>query len=81
MLPASLGDDRLRSIIANTLYRDPTFSNYASQAVPPIHIVVRNSSVLLTGVVNSEVERRQAENIVRGISGIIGVQNALRVER
>jgi osmotically-inducible protein OsmY len=81
VLPASLGDDRLRSIIANTLYRDPTFSNYASQAVPPIHIVVRNSSVLLTGVVNSEVERRQAENIVRGISGIIGVQNALRVER
>jgi osmotically-inducible protein OsmY len=42
---------------------------------------VRNSSVLLTGVVNSEVERRQAENIVRGIPGIIGVQNMLRVEK
>src|SRR5206468_4016526 len=42
VLPASLGDDRLRSIIANTLYRDPTFSNYASQAIPPIHIIVRN---------------------------------------
>ena len=81
VLPVSLGVDRLRSVIANTLYRDPTFSNYASQAVPPIHIIVRNSSVLLTGVVNSEVERRQAENIVRGIPGIIGVQNALRVER
>ncbi|PYR69211.1 MAG: hypothetical protein DMF88_06815 [Acidobacteria bacterium] len=81
VLPASLADDRLRSIIANTIYRDPIFSNYASQAIPPIHIIVRNSSVLLTGVVNSEVERRQAENIVRGISGIIGVQNALRVER
>ena len=81
VLPVSVGDDRLRSVIANTLYRDPAFSNYASQAIPPIHIIVRNSSVLLTGVVNSEVERRQAENIVRGISGIIGVQNALRVER
>jgi hyperosmotically inducible protein len=81
VLPASLSDDRLRSIIANTLYRDPAFSNYASQAVPPVHIIVRNSSVLLTGVVNSEVERRQAENIVRHIPGIIGVQNALRVER
>lgn len=81
VLPASLGDDRLRNIIANALYRDPTFSNYASQAVPPIHIIVRNSSVLLTGVVNSEVERRQAENIVRGISGIVGVQNTLRLER
>lgn len=81
VLPASLADDRLRSIIANTLYRDPTFSNYASQSIPPIHIIVRNSSVLLTGVVNSEVERRQAENIVRSIYGIVGVQNALRVER
>jgi len=81
VLPASIADDRLRSIIANTLYRDPVFSNYASQSIPPIHIIVRNSSVLLTGVVNSEVERRQAENIVRGIPGIIGVQNTLRVER
>jgi osmotically-inducible protein OsmY len=80
ILPVSIGDDRLRTIVANTIYRDPIFSNYASQAVPPIHIIVRNSSVLLTGVVNSEVERRQAENIVRGIPGIIGVQNALRVE-
>ena len=81
VLPASLADDRLRAIIAYTLYRDPAFSNYASQAVPPVHIIVRNSSVLLTGVVNNEVERRQAENIVRHIPGIIGVQNALRVER
>jgi osmotically-inducible protein OsmY len=81
VLPASIGDDRLRNIIANAVYRDPAFSNYASQAVPPIHIIVRNSSVLLTGVVNSEVERRQAENIVRGIPGIIGVQNTLRVEK
>ena len=81
VLPASIGDDRLRNIIANAIYRDPAFSNYASQAVPPVHIIVRNSSVLLTGVVNSEVERRQAENIVRGISGIIGVQNMLRVEK
>jgi hyperosmotically inducible protein len=81
VLPASLADDRLRAVVANAIYRDPTFSNYASQTIPPIHVIVRNSSVLLTGVVNSEVERRQAENIVRHIPGIIGVQNALRVER
>jgi hyperosmotically inducible protein len=81
VLPASLGDDRLRNIVANAIYRDPAFSNYAAQAVPPVHIIVRNSSVLLTGVVNSEVERRQAENIVRGIQGVIGVQNNLRLER
>ena len=38
-------------------------------------------SVLLTGVVSSEVERRLAETIVRGVVGVIGVQNALRVEQ
>ena len=81
VLPVSLDDDRLRNVIANTLYRDLAFSTYAAQAVPPIHIIVRRSSVLLTGFVNSEVERRQAEIIVRGIPGIIGVQNALRVDR
>jgi osmotically-inducible protein OsmY len=81
VLPVSPEDDRLRNVIANTLYRDPTFSNYATQAVPPIHIIVRRSSVLLTGVVNSEVERRLAETIVRGIGGIVGVQNALQVEQ
>lgn len=81
VLPVSLADDQLRIVIANTLYRDPVFSNYASQPVPPIHIIVRNSSVLLTGVVASEIERRQAESIVRGISGIVGVQNNLRIER
>jgi osmotically-inducible protein OsmY len=80
VLPVSLADDRIRNVVANAIYRDPAFSNYASQAVPPIHIVVRNSSVLLTGVVNNEVERRQAENIVRNIPGIFGVQNNLRVE-
>jgi hyperosmotically inducible protein len=81
VLPVSIGDDRIRNVVANAIYRDPTFSNYASQAIPPIHIVVRNSNVLLTGVVNSEVERRKAETIVRGIPGIFGVQNALRIER
>jgi osmotically-inducible protein OsmY len=81
VLPVSIGDDRIRNVVANAIYRDPTFSNYASQAIPPIHIVVRNSSVLLTGVVNSEVERRKAETIVRSVPGILGVQNALRIER
>ena len=61
VLPASLGDDRLRNLIANTLYRDPSFSNYVHQQVQPVHIVVKNSNVLLTGVVANEIERRQAK--------------------
>ena len=34
----------------------------------------------LTGVVNSEVERRQAEIIARGTFGVLGVTNDLRLE-
>ena len=81
VLPVSINDDRIRNVVANAIYRDTMFQTYASQAIPPIHIVVRNGSVLLTGVVNSEVERRKAEAIVRNTPGILGVQNALRVER
>jgi hyperosmotically inducible periplasmic protein len=81
VLPLSPTDDEIRRAVYVAIYSQNGFERYRTRAVPPVHIIVRNSSVLLTGVVNSEVERRQAENIVRGISGIIGVQNTLRVEK
>lgn len=81
VLPASLTDDRLRNAVAAVIYRDPLFINYAQQKTPPLHIIVRNSSVLLTGVVNSEAERIKAESLARSVTGVVGVQSQLRVER
>ena len=79
-LPASTFDDQLRFAIASRIYRDPLFWNYAIQANPPIHVVVESGHVALTGVVNSEVERRKAESIARTTFGSFTVENKLRLD-
>ena len=80
-LPVSTFDDQLRVSIARQIYRDPMFWNYAIQVNPPIHIVVEHGHVTLTGVVNSEVERRKAEAVARTTFGVFSVDNQLRLDR
>lgn len=80
-LPASTFDAQLRYAIAAGIYRDSLFVNYATHVNPPIHIVVENSRVTLTGVVNSEVERRKAGIIARSTFGALSVDNQLRTDR
>jgi hyperosmotically inducible periplasmic protein len=79
-LPVSMFDDELRVGIARAIYRDPMFWNYAIQVNPPIHIIVNNGHVTLTGVVNSNVERMMAESIARSADGVFSVENNLRLE-
>jgi len=78
-LPASIHDDQLRYSIASQIYRDPMFWKYAIQPDPPIHVIVENGRVTLTGVVDSEVARRKAEAIARSTFGAFSVDNNLRV--
>lgn len=80
VLPTSISDEQLRGAIASRIYRDPMFWNHAIQINPPIHIIVEHGRVTLTGVVNSEVERRRAEIIARGMFGVLNVANELRVD-
>lgn len=80
-LPVSLFDDQLRYAVARRIYGDETFVRYAIQVNPPIHIVVERGQVTLTGVVNSEVERRKAEAIARTTFSVMGVTNKLRIEQ
>jgi hyperosmotically inducible protein len=79
-LPVSTFDDQLRGTIASRIYRDPLFWNYAIEVNPPIHVVVENGHVTLTGVVNSEVERRKAETVARTTFGVFSVDNKLRLD-
>ncbi len=81
VLPTSANDDQLRETLARRVYNDATFRPYASQAYPPIHIIVFSSRVLLTGVVRSEVERVKAERIVSSTPGVLSVENLLRLDR
>ena len=81
VLPLSFNDDNLRLRVARAIYRDPALSRYAIQAVPPIHIIVKNGQVTLEGVVNNELEKNVA-GIRASTAGLSfgPVQNNLRVE-
>jgi hyperosmotically inducible protein len=60
VLPLSSFDDRLRVQIARAIYGDPAINRYALQANPPIHIIVDNGHVTLTGWVNNDMEKQIA---------------------
>lgn len=60
VLPLSDNDNLLRRQVAAALFRDPVFRTYASEPVPPIHIIVKNGHVMLTGVVANDFEKNLA---------------------
>ncbi|HXV60798.1 MAG TPA: BON domain-containing protein [Vicinamibacteria bacterium] len=79
VLPTSQSDERLRQALWNRLYRDPTFSDFASMTIPPIHIIVSRSRVILTGVVNNQLMKQKAESIIRQTPGVLSVESRLRI--
>jgi hyperosmotically inducible protein len=80
VLPVSSFDDDLRYRISRAIYGNPSFWTYAAMANPPIHIIVENGRVTLTGVVNSNVERMMARSLATGL-GELSVTNELRTDR
>ncbi len=68
VLPVSQFDDELRYKIARAIYGNPSFWHYASMANPPIHVVVQNGHVTLTGVVNNEVEKVLARSLANSFN-------------
>ena len=81
VLPVSPNDDRIRRAVFRAIYSDPTMDRYAIQAVPPIHIFVKNGNVALEGVVATEADKNIAGIRANGVSGVFSVANNLRVEK
>ncbi|MEX2263550.1 MAG: BON domain-containing protein [Bryobacteraceae bacterium] len=81
VLPVSPNDDRIRLAIFRAIYGHAALSRYALQAVPPIHIVVKNGNATLEGVVASEGDKNIANLQAQGVSGVFSVTNNLRVEK
>ena len=79
VLPASKSDDELRVGIANAIYGNSAFSNYANQVNPPIHIIVERGRVTLEGVVANNIDRQLAYNIAAGFQAF-AVKNLLPTE-
>jgi hyperosmotically inducible protein len=80
VLPLSPYDDSLRLAIARAIYNDPYFTNYAIQALPPIHIIVKNGNVTLEGVVATQLDRVKAEMAARFAGTFFSLADNLRVE-
>jgi hyperosmotically inducible periplasmic protein len=81
VLPLSDMDNRLRLQIARAIYGDPTFTRYAMMANPPVHVIVENGRVTLTGMVANEFEKNVA-GIRASVAGLSfgPVVNNLQVE-
>ena len=79
VLPVSRFDDELRYRIARSIYNNSNFWNYAIMPNPPIHIVVENGQVTLTGVVQSNVDRMLARSLATQF-GALSVTNALKTD-
>jgi osmotically-inducible protein OsmY len=79
VLPVSQFDDQLRARIARSIYNNSNFWNYGIMPNPPIHIVVENGRVTLTGVVNSEVDRMLARSLASQF-GALSVTSELKTD-
>jgi len=81
VLPLSGFDNQIRSATYRAIYRQPGLDRLSFQAVPPIHIIVRNGNVTLEGVVANKTDATRAFIAANGVSGVFSVTNNLRIEK
>ena len=80
VLPLSPSDDRLRLALYRTLYNwDSPLFRYATQSVPPIHLIVANGRATLKGIVDSKADADLAYVRARGVPGLFDVKNEIQV--
>lgn len=79
--PLSPFDDQLRRQVARAIFRDPVLSQYATEPIPSIHIIVANGHVRLEGIVRTHSEKNVAG--IRASSNLSfgSVTNNLQVEQ
>jgi len=80
VLPLSPNDDRIRRAVYVAIYGTDALSQYALQAVPPIHILVKNGNVTLEGAVGSDLDKTVAKTKANGVSGVFSVTDNLIVD-
>lgn len=81
VLPLSPMDDRLRRSLYRTIYgqNSPLF-RYAVQAIPSIHLIVKNGHATLKGVVANKGDAQLAYIRARSVPGLFEVKNELQIE-
>jgi hyperosmotically inducible protein len=81
VLPVSPNDDQIRRAEFRAIYSAPGMEKYSIQAVPPIHIIVKNGHVTLVGVVANNADKILANARANSVSGVFSVTSDLAVEK
>ena len=81
VLPLSPNDDRIRLDVYRAIYRHIALDRYALQAVPSLHIIVKNGNVALEGVVSRESDKDIANIQANSVAGVFSVTNNLKLEK
>jgi hyperosmotically inducible periplasmic protein len=82
VLPLSPSDDAIRIAMYRAMFNfDKPLFRYATRAVPPIHIIVKNGHVALKGFVASAMDKQIAYTAARNVSGVFEVTNELMVDK
>jgi hyperosmotically inducible protein len=79
VLPLSPMDDQLRRAVFRAVYSEAGLNRYAIQAIPAIHIIVKNGNVTLEGVVDSETDSNLANLRANQVPNVFSVKNNLVV--
>ncbi len=80
VLPLSNEDDRIRIAEYRAIFRNDQLDRYILQAIPPLHIIVKNGNVTLIGVVAREADKDVAGIVANTVPGVFSVTNKLLVE-
>jgi hyperosmotically inducible protein len=80
VLPLSPNDDRIRLATYRAVYGHSALNRYALQAVPSIHIIVKNGHATLDGVAANAADRNIAVMQARSVPGVFSVTDQLRIE-
>jgi len=82
VLPLSDLDNQIRRAEARAIYGDPTLgTRYGDQALPPIHIIVKNGHVTLEGVVANQFDKNLINVRANGVPNVFSVTNNLIVSK
>ncbi len=81
VLPVFAADDRIRLAAYNTIYGFPALQRYALQAIPSIHIIVKNGNVTLEGAVANQMDADMALARAKTVPSTFEVKSNLKVDK
>lgn len=80
VLPPSPMDEQIRRAEFRAIYGDPQIGDrYGHQALPSIHIIVKNGHVKLEGVVANQMDKNLINVRANGVPNVFSVENDLQV--